>query len=206
MKPGRTLANAFVSLKSTWDDESTMRQSFGELLWSSFKAVYGPVGAAGAFAVALLTFIFADVSVPLRLLIAGMVLIFLLMLLLIFGSLNAAYKAHKGAAHQLPRVLQGMDPFAGMSAVLMCYLEPSELFSHGIAVAFYNVNPQGFEVLVGIGTVINVQDDGKIQVAMTSSITGHEDFVNQLRQNNAEALRTTRVKPSVPWGYPSFYL
>src|SRR5829696_6718593 len=98
----------------------------------------------------------------------------------------------------LPRVIHGREHFAGMDAELVCVLEPSVLFSPDILVSLYKVDGEEIEEPIGAGTVVNVQADGKIQVAVTHVYEDHKDYANRLRSNESAALKGTRVKPNVP--------
>ena len=81
---------------------------------------------------------------------------------------------------------------------LICLLEPSDWFSYGLGVAFYYVNDDGFELLIGIGRVINVQDDGRIQVGVTRTIGGNDGVVAEIASGSKGKLERVRVKPSIP--------
>lgn len=175
-----------------------MQRGFGKELWSSFKKVYGPVVGAAGIIVGVLLYLFAfSQNLGLRVSLAATIAVFTLMLLLILTLFDAAYELHKRGSGKLPRVLAGMNPFAGSSGSAMCMLEASDLFSYDIAVSFYKVEDQGFERPIGIGSVVNIQRDGKILVAMTVAAEDSDEFVNRLRTNDAAALKVTRIKPHV---------
>jgi hypothetical protein len=110
------------------------------------------------------------------------------------------YKARSG----LPRVVEGRESFAGIEAKLVCFLESSDLFSHDIVVTFYMVNEQNLEEPIGVGVIINIQENGVIQAAMTRHLPGHADFLDRLKQNEGEAVRNTTVKPNMPRGYAKY--
>ena len=55
-----------------------------------------------------------------------------------------------------------------------------------------------FEVLIGIGLVLNVQDDRRIQVGLRQVAKGYEATASKLRENNSDTLQRLIVKPSVP--------
>jgi hypothetical protein len=80
----------------------------------------------------------------------------------------------------------------------LCLLEASELFSHDTVASFYYLEEGGFETLIGIGIVINVQDDRRIQVQMTRAAEGSEQIVARLAANDNSALGKVRIKPTVP--------
>jgi len=65
-------------------------------------------------------------------------------------------------------------------------------------VSFYRVDEQNVEVPIGLGTVINIQSDGRILLEVARVFPGHEEFAARVRDNNAGALENMRVKPYVP--------
>ena len=66
-----------------------------------------------------------------------------------------------------------------------------------MAVSFYYKDSVDFEVLIGVGMVINVQDDRRIQVGLRRVAKGQEDAVIKLQNNDSEALQRLLVKPNV---------
>ena len=99
----------------------------------------------------------------------------------------------------LPKVLLAMKPPAAMEdAQVLCLLEPSELFSHDSLISFYYLGEDSFEQLMGVGVVLNVQEDKKIQALMTATTDGQKERVGRLTQNDAQLLRRVLVKPTVP--------
>ena len=173
-----------------------MRQSFWETIGHSFKSVSGTLSTVISLIASVIAFALTTWSIAIVVL-GGTVLTILLA-----TFIHAAYKGYKNSANPLPEILHVSEPSVHESAHMVCLLESSELFSNDIFVSFYNVAEQGFEVLIGIGVVINVQtEDGKIQVALTDTTEGYEEEVNKLKRNDAAALRNTRVKPTVPARY-----
>lgn len=115
----------------------------------------------------------------------------------------AAYDGFKISKFVLPRVLMGKDTSSIEGAMLLCLLELSELFSYDNLVSFYHLFDEGFEQLIGVGSVINIQEDGKIQVIMTQITHGNEEVVSKLKNNDASTLKKTIAKSNVPKTYLS---
>ena len=104
--------------------------------------------------------------------------------------------------HILPRIVLGKKPSVQIQgAKVLCLLESSELFSYDALVSFYYIDDENFEQLIGIGAVVNIQEDRKIQVAMFYSLEGHQEKAEKIAQNDAGILKKTRVKPNVPKTY-----
>ena len=112
---------------------------------------------------------------------------------------HMAYSATQELSGRLPCVIysrKGAGVFEDYSVV--CLLEQSELFSHGVAVSFYFKDAGEFEVLIGTGLVLNVQDDRRIQVGLKHIGNGQEATVSKLQENNSDTLQRLIVKPNVP--------
>jgi hypothetical protein len=112
---------------------------------------------------------------------------------------DAGYRAWQLRIPGLPKVLYATNSVSLATSIqLICLLEPSEMFSYGLQVGFYYQNEDGFEVLVGIGHVINIQDDKRVQVGLTRTSLGQERTVELIAQNTKSIVERVRVKPSVP--------
>lgn len=149
----------------------------------------------------LFIFVFTPSSIWLRAILAVAALAVASLLILVLTFFNAAYESYQINRTYLPTILQSQESPIEDESTLVCLLEPSRLFSYDIWVSFYTTAEHGFETLIGIGTVINIQEDGKIQVGLIHSVKGHEDAIQKLRQNDAASLKATVVKPTVPAKY-----
>lgn len=150
------------------------------------------------FLVPILLWLFApETAVRLQWVIPGA----LVCIIIILTVGNAAYQSFTRAKPLLPGVIYAREPYAGLEdAKALCLLEPSVLFSHNTFVSFYFVGDDEFERFMGIGRVVNIQEDGKIQAALLHVSTGLEAEVQELSQNHAAVLGKIRVKPNIPWG------
>lgn len=77
---------------------------------------------------------------------------------------------------------------------ILLLLEPSRLFGQGVAVSVFILRG-GFEILIGVGFVLIVQQDQRIQIKVTSSLPEHHDIWEALIKNDPDTLRNTLVKP-----------
>ncbi len=172
--------------------------------WTSAKRAYGALVVVLGLPV---SFVFwrvhpdSRISVPLVLAI-GFVLVGMVCTLA-----HLAFTTMQRINQPLPRVLQtrAQTTRDGVRRTI-CLLAPSTLFSHGTAVSFYFRDEEEFEILVGLGRVLNVQDDGRIQVEVGTIIRGQEGIMVDLEKNKKDMMARLRVKPTVPdlgplWGY-----
>ena len=95
----------------------------------------------------------------------------------------------------LPKVQYGKKNY---DSKVLCILERSELFFQDMLVSFYYNDSRGFEELIGIGTVYNIQENKKIQVRMDYPNINYKKIIENLKNNEAETLSRTVVKPNVP--------
>lgn len=120
-------------------------------------------------------------------------------LVLIVTFANAVYEASKIISEQvIPKIVSVRE---SKGTQLLFFLEPSSLFSHDTLASFYYINDDGYERLIGIGTVTNVQDDGRIHVEILHKFSGHEEIFERLSRNDARILKKIRVKPVIPKRY-----
>lgn len=158
--------------------------------------MYGGLAGAVGLLAAVIFYIFALSESPgARVAVAVAIVFGTLLLVLLLTFIDAAYTLYKTGPSVSPKVRMGRDPFQGTSAALVCLLDPSDLFFHGILVSLYRVAEEGMELFIGTGSVANIQEDGNILIEVTQVSKEEEDFVQSLRQNKAEALKATRVKP-----------
>ena len=123
----------------------------------------------------------------------------MILLLVLF---DAAFRLNRRSSTPLPgvrAVLAAPVEYKVEGPLLL--LEPHPLFSAETAVSIYT-KIKGFEVLVGVGTVTTIQQDGAVQVlVMQKHVSPHGDIWDKVQkdQHTAESLI---VKPSVtsrPW-------
>lgn len=110
---------------------------------------------------------------------------------------HAVTELWRDRQHPLPRVLFAREaPQYGVRLSLL--LEPSPLFNYGHGVSIYRHDSQGFEVFIGVGKVLNVQEDSRILVGIVSIAAGQHGTLDSLTKNTKDVLDQTRVKPFVP--------
>jgi hypothetical protein len=170
-----------------------MKRNFSSLIWSSFLKIGGVPTAIIALVVTVAAWLFSpNINIPLG--VALPVLILCIMAILTFA--NAANESFKMSERILPKIVYGTT----FQEKVLCLLEPSEFFSHDTLVSFYYIE-NSFEKLIGIGTVINIQEDGKIQVSMTNPVEAFDDVITKLGLNDNTILNNTKVKPNIPRTY-----
>ena len=83
---------------------------------------------------------------------------------------------------------------------VICIFEPSQLYSHNAIVSLF-FNDEGYERLIGLGYVFNVQEDKYIQILITQWISGQEEIRDKLEAGNAQILEKVIAKPNVNRSY-----
>ena len=96
---------------------------------------------------------------------------------------------------KLPLVKQATK--FGESQTVILILGPSPLFSFNSVVAIYYLEDQ-FERLIGIGSVINVQENGLIQVSVMEAKTEDTRLWESIINNKADIIKHIIVKPYAP--------
>jgi hypothetical protein len=186
-----------------------LKTTFGYLITKGFGTTVLGATTILSFGITFIVWIFAPtVKLPIwTLIFLGCVFIIALIgllrtALLAYEAYAALYEAYEKQKEQtslydLPKVVNVYD-FQGS---VLCVLGPSNLFSYNIGVSFFLLRDDVFEQLIALGTVINIQTDGKIQVVIEDTLDGHEETVQMLRQRNQDVMRQLVVKPHVPQSY-----
>lgn len=173
-----------------------MRRGVGQLLLESFAEAIVYIGAVAGVFLAVFLFVVAPLDLIGRILAGVLALYGFLSAAAIYALVRALMRQSRTSV--FPRIRMGMQPRIGTSATFACIADPSEFFYHGSWVSFYRIGAEGFEEPIGIGRVINVQDDGKLLLQMERVVLKeHEDFAGRVRNNDPEALERLRVKPYV---------
>ncbi len=127
--------------------------------------------------------------------------IFFVVIFLFFGIiiilLRALHDANTDAKVNLPKIRKVLDPprsYDKASALLL--VDSSNLLAHDSSVTLFMLEDD-YEQLIGIGIVINIQDDKKVQVALFKN-NESEQLINQLKENKKHDLERLILKPSVP--------
>lgn len=111
----------------------------------------------------------------------------------------ASVDAFHASSHVLPRVRLARpapSTYHDVRAILL--LDASALFSPDSVVSIYALEQQEYEVLVGFGRVVTVQDNGFIQIGVLELAGEAEDMLSRILNNERQALESLRVKPHVP--------
>lgn len=180
------------------------RHAFLILVWESVKTIqsYGALGLFFAF----LAWIYSPEQLISLRYVAPIVIILALGILIFWNLALALYTSDN---KNLPKVLLSKnkhDILEGLvDPLVLCVLDSSVLYSHEMLVSFYAIE-DGFEEFLGIGEVINIQEDGKIQVIFSNPIRDIPDVLKRLGNNDATMLKKIMVKPSIPKTYFKLFL
>lgn len=92
-----------------------------------------------------------------------------------------------------PRIVRYLATQGPQSQHLLL-IDSSPLFGQGMSASIYLME-QGFEILIGEGYVLTVQQDQHIQIAVTRVLDGTGGMWQQLAANSPDALKRTIVRP-----------
>ena len=164
--------------------------NFRGILWESFRKSFGIPSVILAI---ILGFIFwkslPSKTVPLFWVVLCGAFIFILFVTLS----NALYEIYKNKS-QLPKVITSIYE----SNKLIILLRPSDLFSIGTLVSFYYLDENNYERAIGMGCVLNIQNENKIiQVELTKYSKGKEDLIQKIKNKNKDILNKLLVKPHI---------
>lgn len=170
-----------------------MKKTFPGVVWSNFRKVQGLIGG-GLVVSAIFWFFQPDTMIPSKIAIP----ILIILILVVVTLANSTYESLNFGNKILPAILYARK---ANQKPLLCLLEPSELFSQDILVSLYFRDEDGFEILVGIGKVKNIQENGKIQIEMLNHDPIYEDIMKKLENNDINIMKRFQVKPHIPDRY-----
>lgn len=180
-----------------------MGKTFWSFIWSRFLRMQGLL--IGLISL-ILAYILWQFSPNYKIEIAIVIPIAILLIIIILTLFDSAYESFKLIKRALPRIILGKEIYGtNGDPEVLCLLEPSELFSHDAIVSFYLLE-EGFEQLLGIGKVLNIQENGNIQVILDKYSPVYQDIIDKLRKNDATILNKILVKPTVPKAYIDLYI
>ena len=106
---------------------------------------------------------------------------------------------------QFPRISHVIhDHLTLQEGKLLILLEPSEILSHSALISYFFVDDGDYERFVGVGKVIHIQENGKIQAEIINWLK--PDLLKRLQENDVTVLRRLIVKPSIPYEYAGLLL
>lgn len=176
-----------------------MKRTFWSQFWVSMRQAYGGLVIILGIPISFFLWYFKpnqNVSLstilPLGFLCIG----------IIFTLSHMSYVVWENRRKPFPKVIHSRKPTsAWKDHAVLCLLEPSDLFSHGHFVSIYIKDDDGFEVLIGVGSVLNIQDDARILVGMNMAAEGYEDIIKAISNNDKTQLERLRIKPNIPQDY-----
>lgn len=196
-----------------------MKDSFWELIWSSFLEIQGVlIGSLGIFITILLSRFPVKTQIPLDL-----VITISFFSLLFFATLVQASSKSFRKYKELSQVKQDMELRLQQRVIpkilyavkeqnqqtnlqIRCLLERSELFSNDTCISFYYTDDDGFERLVGLGVVLTLQANGTIQALLDTPVLPYQEILEKLASNDVKIRERTVVKPSITRNMMFHYL
>lgn len=141
----------------------------------------------------ILGFLFWYLKPELMVSVGAILPIFLVLVILIIPLIDLLiYLYHQNKNKRLPKVLASTKYPSGDTVLL---LSESNLFTNNSIVSIYN-NEDDFEHLIGFGTVINVQENGKIQVGIYSTLDGFDEHFEKIDNNDKTYIDKLVIKPN----------
>lgn len=180
---------------------------FSSFLWeSALKSWGGIIGLLGLLASVLSYFITPDeTTIKARLVIVVFMLFASILIIALRATWIAAEHANKISdelSSQLlytlsPKVIHVLDavkPYNDCHALFI--IDATSLLPYDALVSVYYLE-NNFEKFVGLGKVINVQEDKKVQVIVTDNYD-FEDKLDKIKGNSSEDLEKLIIKTSIP--------
>ena len=169
--------------------------SLGSLIWEGVRRTSPLVGCLGLVATIVTWQTKPDAQIPLLwVVVAGSSGIVLLTALALATSIAA-----RAASRSSPKVRFACRPpnaYANVQVLLL--LDPSPYFVQGCLVSVHQRRDERYDVLVAIGTVLTIQENGLIQVGVQWFVEDRDGLTLGLLRNDVRVLKSLSVKPNVP--------
>jgi hypothetical protein len=169
--------------------------NISDRIWKALLKTWGGVFTVVSLMASVLLYFIAPDTDTIKVNIFVVVVFVLFAIIVII--LRALYDASTDARVNLPKIRKVLEPprsYEKASALLL--VDPSNLLSHDSSVTLFMLEDD-YEQLVGIGVVVNIQDDKKVQVALFKNDES-EQLIGQLKENKKHDLERLILKPSVP--------
>lgn len=170
-----------------------MEEKFSNLIHSNFKKNQGwLIGVISLITSILLWIITPSTVVPFGLILTLLILAFFLMYIFA-DSGHEIFNKYLNLIHKtkLPRLIRVIER-EGKQILLA---RPSQLFSHDMVVSIYLVDNDKFEELIGFGFIINVQEDGILQIELIKILESFKDGFEKMIANDIKILENVIIKP-----------
>lgn len=96
---------------------------------------------------------------------------------------------------QSPAVVTSMQmPSEDKELILL--LQPNRLFGQSMLVSIYSEDGNGFEILLGDGTVSSIQGNGRLQIRVNAWELAYEHIKQKVIQRDDETLKSLIVRPA----------
>jgi hypothetical protein len=170
-------------------------------VWTSFKAVSGPVLAGAGLVLAILGPLYVpDKAVQVSLIWVAVASLGILTLLLTAGNMVMA--ARQLVRPDAPRAIRALVP-ANERQRLTLVMGRSRQFGVNILVTVYHedhLSADSAEILeqaIGVGQVINSQESGLIQIRVLREDRNHAVLWERIRGGDMAVLSRVVIKPSI---------
>tara|TARA_Y100000310_G_scaffold14871_1_gene14933 strand:+ start:801 stop:1337 length:537 start_codon:yes stop_codon:yes gene_type:complete len=169
--------------------------TFSERLWKSILKSWGGAITLISFGASIAVYFVIPKADTVAMNVFFVIIMFSVALIIVL--LRAAYDANIDANVILPKIRRVLDPPKSYEkASVLLIVDPSNYLSHESSVTLFMLEDD-YEQLVGVGVVINVQNDKKVQVAIYKNEESTE-LISQLKENKKHDLERLILKPSVP--------
>ncbi len=124
------------------------------------------------------------------------IIISILLIATLIRALDKAFENYKDIKQNLiPKIKYVRKEES--TGFIICLLEHSDLFATDLMISVFYTDEFGFEALVGVGYIINVQIDRKIQAVINQPISTYQDILDKLANNDNTVLNKISFRPSI---------
>lgn len=172
-----------------------MDKTLRQLFLDSFSKFKGFPGVVVSLLLGYLFWVFSpdlkipfSVFLPILLVLGGLIVVLFDLLDDLYGQVKIKW---------LPKVIRSIKYPNGDTVLLLS--ESKLLTVNSIVSIYYDDND--FEQLIGFGVVVNIQENGKIQIGIHRQLPGFDERFKSIANNNITAIARVVIKPNTPSVY-----
>jgi hypothetical protein len=174
-------------------------------IWTSLKTVWGVTAPTVALGLAILGSLW-DPGIKVQIGVIWLAVIALIIVSALATAIKMVLETRRSAQPNPPRavyvhVLPATADATNQALILV--MERSRQFGVNILVTVYYEEglavgrAEIFERTIGIGRVINIQENGLIQVRLLREVSNHGDLWQRIRNRDTATLSNVIIKPSI---------
>jgi hypothetical protein len=170
-------------------------------IWTSLKTVVAATASAVAFGLAILGSLW-DPGIKIQIGLIWLAVVAFAIISVLATAIKMAIEARRAAHGGPPRAVYAYVSTAGEGAVTLIMGRSRQFGVNILVIVYYEERLEAgrgetFERKIGIGRVVNIQENGLIQVLVLREVSNHSELWQRVRNHEIATLSGIVIKPSI---------